>query len=160
MTISLQYFWSEEDADSETFLGSVKGVCRKFSSIKQEFIEKGDAKFDECHIDRIPTTIIKCSVPGISSEERITGCDAAGILTRLEEVTKKEGDLDARIAELLKSNSLMLFIKGTPDAPKCGFTRQLFALFNEHGIKNYAYFDILSDEAIRQRTFHLFMFCV
>ena len=41
-----------------------------------------------------------------------------------------------------------IFIKGTPDQPKCKFTRKLLELFSPHGYR-FKSFDILKDERIR-----------
>ncbi|KAK6009549.1 glutaredoxin, partial [Ostertagia ostertagi] len=43
----------------------------------------------------------------------------------------------------------MLFMKGSPDNPKCGFSKQTVALLNEIGA-TFGSFDILSDEEVRQ----------
>mmetsp|Transcript_2813 Transcript_2813/g.7742 ORF Transcript_2813/g.7742 Transcript_2813/m.7742 type:complete len:94 (+) Transcript_2813:886-1167(+) len=43
----------------------------------------------------------------------------------------------------------MLFMKGTPDAPECGFSSRIVALLNEHGVA-YGSFDILRDPDVRQ----------
>lgn len=43
----------------------------------------------------------------------------------------------------------MLFMKGTPSAPQCGFSRQLVSLLRENGVK-YGFFNILADDEIRQ----------
>ena len=43
----------------------------------------------------------------------------------------------------------MLFMKGTPDEPRCGFSRQAVALLNEEKIQ-FDTFDILGDEEVRQ----------
>lgn len=40
-------------------------------------------------------------------------------------------------------------MKGTPNDPKCGFSRQLVELLNEEGA-NFGSFDILSNENVRQ----------
>ena len=42
-----------------------------------------------------------------------------------------------------------IFIKGTPDQPKCKFTRKLLELFAPSGYR-FRSFDILKDERIRQ----------
>jgi len=46
------------------------------------------------------------------------------------------------------SPQFFVFIKGSPDAPKCKFTRKLVELFATAGYK-YRHFDILKDERIR-----------
>lgn len=43
----------------------------------------------------------------------------------------------------------MLFMKGTPAAPQCGFSRQLVALLREKGVR-YGFFNILADDEVRQ----------
>ena len=43
----------------------------------------------------------------------------------------------------------MLFMKGSPDEPKCGFSRKMIALMQDACV-DFDHFDILSDEAVRQ----------
>ncbi|CAN0329604.1 unnamed protein product, partial [Hapterophycus canaliculatus] len=43
----------------------------------------------------------------------------------------------------------MVFMKGTPDAPRCGFSRTLVGLLREENIE-FESFDILEDNAVRQ----------
>lgn len=57
--------------------------------------------------------------------------------------------LFARLAELVKAAPVMLFMKGTPSAPECGFSRQLVGILRENGVK-YGFFNILADEDVRQ----------
>lgn len=61
--------------------------------------------------------------------------------------------LDSALCEklhaLIHRSKVMIFIKGTPARPQCGFTRQLIKLFRSTQIENYDYFDILSDESVR-----------
>ncbi|ODV91121.1 hypothetical protein CANCADRAFT_2838 [Tortispora caseinolytica NRRL Y-17796] len=57
--------------------------------------------------------------------------------------------LNARLAKLVKAAPVMLFMKGTPAAPQCGFSRQLVAILREHNIR-FGFFDILKDDAVRQ----------
>jgi Grx4 family monothiol glutaredoxin len=57
--------------------------------------------------------------------------------------------LHARLNALVKASPVMAFIKGTPEAPRCGFTKQLLAILNEQGVQ-FGTFDILSDPAVRE----------
>ncbi|KAK4514874.1 uncharacterized protein ATC70_002480 [Mucor velutinosus] len=66
-----------------------------------------------------------------------------------KEMLPKEKDLSTRLQELIEKQSVMVFIKGTPEEPRCGFSRQLIALLNDRHVK-YGYFDILSDDDVRQ----------
>lgn len=61
--------------------------------------------------------------------------------------TKEE--LHTRLATLVKAAPVMLFMKGTPSAPQCGFSRQTVALLREKSVK-YGFFNILADDDVRQ----------
>jgi len=54
-----------------------------------------------------------------------------------------------RIEEQLKSHEVLLYMKGTPDFPQCGFSGQAVAALNSIG-KPYAFVNIFEDEEIRQ----------
>ncbi|XP_064602260.1 glutaredoxin-3-like [Liolophura sinensis] len=61
----------------------------------------------------------------------------------------KEQDLDTRLKELTSRSPVMLFMKGDPETPRCGFSRKITELLKETGVK-YDTFDILTDEEVRQ----------
>ncbi|KAI5122730.1 hypothetical protein M0805_009815 [Coniferiporia weirii] len=65
-----------------------------------------------------------------------------------EDEKETAGQLEARCRKLMEQAKVVLFMKGTPDAPRCGFSRQTVALFREHGVE-FSYFDILTDERVR-----------
>lgn len=58
-------------------------------------------------------------------------------------------ELHARLTNLVKAAPVMLFMKGTPSAPQCGFSRQLVGILRENGVK-YGFFNILADDDVRQ----------
>jgi len=43
----------------------------------------------------------------------------------------------------------MLFMKGTPESPNCGFSNTIVKLLSNYNLK-YSTFDILSDNEIRE----------
>jgi monothiol glutaredoxin len=49
----------------------------------------------------------------------------------------------------IDENKVMLFMKGTPDQPRCGFSMRTSGALNELGVK-YAAMDILPDPRIRE----------
>ena len=53
------------------------------------------------------------------------------------------------LQQAIDENSVMLFMKGTPDQPACGFSMRSSAALNALGVK-YAALDILPDPRIRQ----------
>ena len=58
-------------------------------------------------------------------------------------------DVTNRIEEQLNSHEILLYMKGTPDFPQCGFSGQAVAALNSIG-KPYAFVNIFEDEEIRQ----------
>ena len=54
-----------------------------------------------------------------------------------------------RIAEIVGSNDVVLFMKGTPLFPQCGFSSKAIAILDHLGVE-YASVDVLQDMEIRQ----------
>ena len=59
------------------------------------------------------------------------------------------GSLDDRLKKLINRHRVMLFMKGLPSAPRCGFSRQIVEMLDEEGA-SYDSFNILEDEEVRQ----------
>ena len=58
-------------------------------------------------------------------------------------------DTQERIKNLIDKHSVILFMKGQPSAPQCGFSAKIVQLLDFLGTR-YGFFDVLSDEDIRQ----------
>uniref|UniRef100_A0A8D1DH29 Glutaredoxin 3 n=1 Tax=Sus scrofa TaxID=9823 RepID=A0A8D1DH29_PIG len=58
-------------------------------------------------------------------------------------------DLSLRLKKLTHAAPCMLFMKGTPQEPRCGFSKQMVEILNKHNIQ-FSSFDIFSDEEVRQ----------
>lgn len=58
-------------------------------------------------------------------------------------------DLNERLAKLVKAAPVMVFMKGTPSAPQCGFSRTMVGILREKNVR-YGFFNILADEDVRQ----------
>jgi monothiol glutaredoxin len=54
-----------------------------------------------------------------------------------------------RIAEIVGTNKVVLFMKGTPLFPQCGFSSKAIAILDHLGVE-YASVDVLQDMEIRQ----------
>lgn len=57
-------------------------------------------------------------------------------------------DIDARIKSELESADVVLFMKGTPQAPQCGFSMQVVQILNHLGAP-YKAINVLADPEIR-----------
>ena len=55
-----------------------------------------------------------------------------------------------RIDELVKSRRVVLFMKGTPQFPMCGFSGRAIQLLKACGVSDLATFNVLEDDGVRQ----------
>ncbi|ELT94130.1 hypothetical protein CAPTEDRAFT_163758 [Capitella teleta] len=51
---------------------------------------------------------------------------------------------------LVKEKNLVVFMKGTPDAPRCGFSNAVVQILNMHGVEKFDAHNVLEDEDLRQ----------
>lgn len=58
-------------------------------------------------------------------------------------------DVAQRIEEQLGTHEILLYMKGTPDFPQCGFSGQAVAALNAIG-KPYSFVNIFEDQEIRE----------
>ncbi len=54
-----------------------------------------------------------------------------------------------QLKEIIESNEVVLFMKGTPDFPQCGFSGRTSQILKECDAR-FASVDVLADEAVRQ----------
>lgn len=55
-----------------------------------------------------------------------------------------------RIHEQVTTNPIVLYMKGNPQFPQCGFSANAARILNALGVKNYFSVDVLQDPEIRQ----------
>ena len=55
-----------------------------------------------------------------------------------------------RIREQVTSNRIVLYMKGTPDFPQCGFSATTVEILRRCGVTDYEAVDVLQDPEIRQ----------
>ncbi len=54
------------------------------------------------------------------------------------------------IRDQIKSNRVVLYMKGTPQFPQCGFSATVVEILNRSGVTDYLAVNVLADDAIRQ----------
>jgi monothiol glutaredoxin len=59
-----------------------------------------------------------------------------------------EAQTRQRIDDLLANNRVLLFMKGTPDMPQCGFSMRAISILRALGVQ-FGSFDILADDELR-----------
>lgn len=58
-------------------------------------------------------------------------------------------DVQNRIAQIVEGNDVVLFMKGTPLFPQCGFSSRAISILDHLGVA-YETVDVLQDQEIRQ----------
>merc|ERR1711934_444130 len=82
----------------------------------------------------------------------------AGLEKKVEEVEAEKVDEDGltqsmkdRLAKIISSHNIMVFMKGEPTNPRCKFSKQFVPMMTEEGFPpgGYGFFNILEDEEVR-----------
>ena len=60
-----------------------------------------------------------------------------------------ENSVKEKIENLINENEVMLFMKGTPEMPQCGFSAAVIGVLNHVGV-NYKTNNVLQDQEIRE----------
>ncbi|XP_051160132.1 glutaredoxin-related protein 5, mitochondrial [Leptopilina boulardi] len=68
---------------------------------------------------------------------------------RFSNVIRNFATKTGEIENIIKSNKVVVFMKGIPEAPKCGFSNAVVQILRMHGVKYNAH-DVLQDEDLRQ----------
>lgn len=125
-----------------------------FAMVPAEDLSEVSLKFN---IAAVPTVVL---LRGGQVVDRVDGANAADLTTKVKIQAAKSSlvstapavpaeDLNTRLKRLVNSAKCILFMKGSPDAPRCGFSRTTVELLGKHEA-NYSTFDILTDEEVRQ----------
>ncbi|XP_068230193.1 glutaredoxin-3 [Palaemon carinicauda] len=125
-----------------------------FAIVPAEDLPEVSLKFN---ISAVPTVVL---LRGGQVVDRVDGANAADLTSKVKVQAAKTSlvstapavpaeDLNTRLKRLINSAKCMLFMKGSPDAPRCGFSRTTIELLGKHEAE-YSTFDILSDEEVRQ----------
>ncbi len=67
-------------------------------------------------------------------------------------IVKKERDMDTNelIKQQVTENSVVLYMKGSPEAPMCGFSAAAVQMLEACGVEDVATVNVLADEDVRQ----------
>jgi Grx4 family monothiol glutaredoxin len=96
---------------------------------------------------QLPNTAVSSGTKDLSGSAPTSNDPLTGPAMSSGAASKEE--LHTRLTNLVKAAPVMLFMKGTPSAPQCGFSRQLVSILRENGVK-YGFFNILADDEVRQ----------
>lgn len=134
-------------------LGQIRCVQVDAETLADLSKEYGVQSVPTCVIvaDRKPVGVVEgADVPSLTKKvkELAFKCFPFSV-TSIPSAATEKNSLNDRLKALVNQATVMLFMKGTPSAPRCGFSRQLIDIVNATGLP-YSTFDILSDEEVRQ----------
>ncbi|KAG9127241.1 monothiol glutaredoxin grx4 [Ceratobasidium sp. 392] len=127
--------------------------------------ESNEEIADSFKIESVPTFLV---LKGHNLLSRIDGADAPALTAAIRAHAQQapqnlaksdkapeapvqeetEEQLNDRMRKLMNQSKVVLFMKGSPEAPRCGFSRQTVAILQEKNVE-FAHFDILTDEKVR-----------
>lgn len=150
--------WSDESklmSDVVTELMKVEKIskCTKFVKIEAEDFEDISMNYD---IEAVPTFVF---LRNGEITQRVVGANAPELRKQINQLVqvahtfeitpKKSEDLNSRLEGLINTGAITLFMKGSPQEPRCGFSRQMIGILKSQDCQ-FSYFDILSDNEVRE----------
>ncbi|KAI0294880.1 glutaredoxin [Multifurca ochricompacta] len=173
--VSLLNFWAPWAEPCKQMNKVVTELARKYPDllslqIEAETHSEISESFD---IESVPSFIV---LRGHTLLERIVGADARALADaiakyvgpqtgtgtataplsqtdRLPVPAAKKAEtpeeLNQRLRAIMNQSRVVLFMKGSPEVPRCGFSRKISGLLHEKKIE-FSYFDILTDDSVRQ----------
>jgi Grx4 family monothiol glutaredoxin len=176
--VSLTNFWAPWAEPCKQMNEVVRELAKKYPNVLflQVDAEQQTDITESFEIESVPAFII---LRGHTLLSRILGADAKGLSSALEThartppsaplsqttaapapapaavspppADEKEGPeaLQKRMAALMNQSDVVVFMKGSADVPKCGFSRKMVVLLQEKKV-NFTSFDILTDQDVRE----------
>jgi glutaredoxin-related protein len=165
-SLHVLFFWASWDTASAPggamwrLISTLAALHGDISFARVEAEEVADVS-EQLNVAAVPTVVF---LRGGRVIERVEGARAADVTSRLEALgaAGSAGDdaaagdvpasltaLKARIRALTTAAPIMLFMKGSPTEPKCGFSRKMVDLLRAEGA-SFGSFDILTDKAVRE----------
>lgn len=73
-----------------------------------------------------------------------------GVLPRAGVRAASSGGQAEQLDALVKKDKVVVFLKGTPEQPQCGFSNAVVQILRLHGVRDYAAYNVLEDPELRQ----------
>lgn len=146
----LLYFWapwSDVCKDMDGVIDAIEIEYKGRVRVVRVEAEKALGLSDRFGVEAVPLCVLV--VDGVV-KERVQGMDPLELQEKMGRVFSGGMSLDERLDGLVKKEPVMLFMKGSPDAPKCGFSQKAVQALRESGCRDFGYFDILEDHEVRQ----------
>jgi len=127
-----------------------------------------DVKFAKVEAENLPEVSVKSGVAVVPTIlllkdsniiDRVDGANAPALTEKIKQhlknkdplllVIKTKESLEERLKKLINQAPCMLFMKGNPANPRCGFSRTIVSILDNYKT-DYKSFDILQDNDVRE----------
>ncbi|KAL5109078.1 Glutaredoxin-3 [Taenia crassiceps] len=130
----------------ETLAADCENKNVRFGMVNAEDVQ------DFCKKNEVSSVPVVLFFKDGESVARVQGADAAELtrtVVALRDRRDVQENLNARLKALVNKAPIMLFMKGTPEEARCGFSRRMLEILHKHNVK-FDSFDVLSDEEVRE----------
>ncbi|XP_066586808.1 glutaredoxin-3 [Prorops nasuta] len=153
------------------FYASWADQCKQMNNVIEELImvkEYKDVKFAKILAEDVPEVSMNADVSAVPTillykdnkiVDRVDGANPGTLAEKIKKfinskdvpivTPKPKEDLEAKLKKLINQAPCMLFMKGNPANPRCGFSRTIVSLLNSYNT-DYQSFDILQDTEVRE----------
>uniref|UniRef100_A0A7S0VBN1 Glutaredoxin n=1 Tax=Polytomella parva TaxID=51329 RepID=A0A7S0VBN1_9CHLO len=142
------FFWAEWSEPCKALQVVAEALSNKFSiDVLKVEAEKVEDVSSDFNITVVPSFII---LKGSKELDRVDGADPASLTQKLSAAVAKYPSVSPldRVRSLVEGNDVLLAMKGSATAPRCGFSRRVVACLLAEDVK-FVSVDILQDEELR-----------
>ena len=147
--------------------------CSQINDVLEEMSKLGEykgVKFAKIEAEKVPDVSLKAGITAVPTVvlarndaivDRVDGANPSAIGEKVKQhsvnnkytipidVCEPKGSLEDRLKKLTSQESCMLFMKGNPVNPRCGFSRTIITILDSYKAE-YKTFDILQDNDVRE----------
>jgi len=143
----------------------VNDVLEEMSKLEQY----KEIKFAKIEAENVPEVSLKSGIAAVPTVlllrnsnviSRVDGVNISALTEKIKHhlnnedapllnMTKAKESLDDRLKKLVNQATCMLFMKGNPANPRCGFSRTIVSILDSYKT-DYKSFDILQDNDVRE----------
>ncbi|GAB1859936.1 Glutaredoxin 3 [Camponotus japonicus] len=145
--------------------------CSQVNDVLEEMTnleQYKDVKFAKVEAENLPEVSVKSGVAVVPTIlllkdsniiDRVDGANAPALTEKIKQhlknkdplllVIKTKESLEERLKKLINQAPCMLFMKGNPANPRCGFSRTIVSILDNYKT-DYKSFDILQDNDVRE----------
>jgi len=166
---TLLFFWASwlEEALLKDLREPVEALAERYPAVRVHSLD-AEENPELSNAFQVALVPCYCGFHGSTAVGKVEGANPAAVVKLVKQLaaikydpaaaaaaaaaptssSTSSADVTVRLKQLVNTAPVMLFMKGAPAAPKCGFSRQICEILKEHAIP-FASFDILTDEDVR-----------